>query len=308
MYRLTCRENLSGRGLTDVRPADGLPDPAKAGLERWVILVHGFNNSRKTAEGTWELTARQLESGDININNMVLFFWPGDFSRSEIVSAMSYSLTVPIATETAKRLCTYLENTTRERPRPLRISFVAHSLGSLVVLETLRLLRESAARVNVENVLLMAAAVAEGFCYRSARYGHRFSRLTNELVLYSLDHTVLERWFRAGQRLAREIPADARARRAVGRNGGPGAGPRGRWSESYHKRGFDHGDYWKESESIAEIARVVEPHVDPYEYAEEWVGEWVRRVELRTHRLASDSLAEADDLRCDKLPRATRLG
>jgi hypothetical protein len=106
----------------------------------------------------------------------------------------------------------------------------------------------------------------------------------------------------------RAIPPDSRPRRAVRRDGGPGAGPRGRWSESYHKRGFDHGDYWKEPQSIAEIARIVEPHVDPYEYAGDWVDQWVRRVELRTHRLPSDSFAEADDVPCDQLPRAKRLG
>jgi pimeloyl-ACP methyl ester carboxylesterase len=302
MYRLTCRENLSGRGVTAVRPADGLPDPATAGLDRWVILVHGFNNSRKSAEDTWELTAKQLAAGGIDVGNVVLFFWPGDFSSSQILSAMSYPLTLPIAQQTAQQLATYLEVAARDRKARLRISFVAHSLGSLVVLETLRLLQGSLVNVVIENVLLMAAAVPEGFCYHSALYGDRFSSETSEVVLYSVDDTVLSRFFQIGQRLAQQFPP--RARRAVGRDGGPGSGPRGRWSESYQKDGFDHGDYWKQRESIAEIARVIQPQVDPYSRADEWVEEWARRTGLPNYTLTTGSLADADELPEDEVLRA----
>ena len=81
MYQLTCRAREKGTGLIPVTPAGGSPDPAGAGLERWVVLVHGFNNSWKAASATWRGTVEGLKLCRIALDAVVLFYWPGDYSR-----------------------------------------------------------------------------------------------------------------------------------------------------------------------------------------------------------------------------------
>jgi len=174
---------------------------------------------------------------------------------------MSYPLTVPIAGQTAELLAAYLQRAARQRSVPLQLSFVAHSLGSLVVLETIRLLRVARANIMVRDALLMAAAVPEGFCVRGEAYGDSFSLDTNEMALYSQDDKVLKNFFQVGQEIATRFPE--KRRRAVGRSGGPGAGRGQRWTSAIHMDGFDHGDYWGGRESVAEIAQIVSPHIDP---------------------------------------------
>jgi integrase len=85
----------------------------------------------------WKLLRRR----GVDLRSVVLFYWPGDYSRWNLVSAMNYPRTVPIAEDTAELLAAYLESAAQDRRVPLHLSFVAHSLGSLVVLETLRRLR-----------------------------------------------------------------------------------------------------------------------------------------------------------------------
>lgn len=254
MYQLTCRAQERGRGLTPV-VAHGTPDPATVGLDRWIIFVHGFNNSKKVAAATWRATVQKLILCRVDMGAVVLFYWPGDYSRWQVVSAMNYPKCVPIAEETAQRLAAYLQSAAQDRQVPLQLSFVAHSLGSLVVLETIRLLRAARANVMVHDSLLMAAAVPEGFCIRGEAYGDPFSLDTNEVTLYSLDDGILKKFFQVGQEIAKRFPETRR--RAVGRSGGPGAGRGQRWTSALHMEGFGHGDYWNKPASIAEIARIV---------------------------------------------------
>jgi pimeloyl-ACP methyl ester carboxylesterase len=225
------------------------------------LFVHGFNNSWKSAEVVWGGTLEQLWRRQADPKSVVLFYWPGDYSRWQVRSAMNYPQTVPIAEETAQLLAEYLHRTTKDRKIPLHLSFVAHSLGSLVVLETLKLLRSYGSNVTVGDVLLMAAAVPEGFCERGQDYGEPFSNSTREEVLYSGDDTILKYFFQVGQLIADRFPEEQR--RAVGRYGGPSAGEEGRWKANSHKDGYGHGDYWKKPGSIAKIARIVNSQSSP---------------------------------------------
>jgi hypothetical protein len=265
------------------------------------MFIHGFNNSEKAAAATWRGTAEELLRCQVDLGAVVLFYWPGDYSRWEVVSAMNYPGTVPIAEETAELLAAYLRRTAQDRRVPLQLSFVAHSLGSLVVLETVRLLRTARANVIVRDVLLMAAAVPEGFCVPGEAYGHPFSPEANEVALYSLDDGILKMFFQVGQEIAYRFPENRR--RAVGRSGGPGAGRGQRWAAAAHMDGFDHGDYWKKPASVAEIARIVAPNRgDPIPSS--GLGERRdSRQAMHEAALAADVLDEDDYLPPDVIVR-----
>ena len=294
MYQLTCRARTSGRGLVPVAAADGSHDPATAGLRRWTIFIHGFNNSEEDANTTWSGTLEELRRRQVDLGAVVLFFWPGDYSKLEVVSAMLYPKTVHTAEKTARLLSAYLVRAAQGQSAPLELSFVAHSLGSLVVLQTVRLLREARANVMIPDVLLMAAAVPEGFCVPTEAYGTPFSPETKEVVLYSLDDVVLKRYFKVGQKIAGRLPTHRQ--RAVGYSGGPGAGPEERWWVAAHMDAFDHSDYWKKPASVMRIARVVAPSRSPFDPASERGGRQDSRPALRKDSLPTDVLPEDDYL------------
>jgi hypothetical protein len=252
---------------------------------RWTIFLHGFNNSFQSAGATWNNTLAQLSEAEIDLDSVICLFWPGDYSRWEIVSALNYPRTVPIAEETAKLLTEYLVRAARTRSK-LRVSFVAHSLGALGTLETCRLLRANRAKIAVEQVLLMAAAVPEGFCVAGQKYGRTFSPSSRESVLYSHRDRVLRWCFQIGQEVAQEFPPERQG--AVGRSGGPGAGEGQRWNSAEHMEGFGHGSYWKRDESIAVIGRVVS-------------GQAASRAQPTAHRLHEEEI-RVDTIAIDEIP------
>ncbi len=292
MYQLTCRARDRGRGLVPVTAAACSPDPATSGLDRWTIFIHGFNNNAGTAAKTWRGTIEQLQRWHVELGDVVLFYWPGDYSRWEPLSAMNYPRTLPIAEQTARLLAAYLRRAAQGRCVPLQLSFVAHSLGSLVVLETLKLLRGDREKIIIRDVLLMAAAVPEGFCVPGELYGNPFSSDANEVALYSRDDGVLNHAFQIGQEIADRFPENRR--RAVGSTGGPGAGRGQRWAAAIHMDGFGHGDYWKKQESIEEIARIVEPKRVSFLQALDYDGRPDYRHTLREDNLSADLLDEDD--------------
>jgi len=174
-----------------------------------------------------------------------------------MASALAYPLQVSVARRAAERLAAYLADP-RFR-RPLRLRFVAHSLGCLVTLETVRLLNAAAAThdITVDAIILMAAAVPQGLCHPGFEpFGRQAGRVATDRVLFSVSDKVLGFAFRLGQRGAEafgwaETPMfeSWHNRRAVGREGGP----HGRWELSAMP-GFDHGHYWTSSDAHDEIA------------------------------------------------------
>ena len=157
-------------------------------------------------------------------------------------------------------LSVFIKDYVRLRERPLSINFVSHSLGCLLTLEAIQLLRGTK-NLEIDQVMLMAAAVPVGFCDMSLADGYLAPAgpNTEERVLYSLDDRVLKRYFKLGQWAAGELPK--RSRRAVGRSGGPGTGRGKRWSGSQCIDGHDHGDYWNELESVEAFSDLVAPNV-----------------------------------------------
>ena len=77
MYQLSARKRWAGKGMKAVAPL-GSPDPRKAGHRRWVLLVHGYNNNQLRAGDVWKSTTEWLSQRGVPLNELVLFFWPGD--------------------------------------------------------------------------------------------------------------------------------------------------------------------------------------------------------------------------------------
>jgi len=255
MFFLSARAREAGKGVKPVAALDGGHlDPGKAGLEHWVIFVHGYHTSQGRAEKVWKQTTRMLEAQDVSLDELVLLFWPGDHFGDSFLSGFMYPLQIPVAETVGRYLADYLQMHAAGRRMPLQVRFVAHSLGSLVVLEALRQLRDRRANVRVDKVLLMAAAVPEGFCTEESLYGRKFSKTTAETVLYSHADRTLKYGFRFGQRLGKHVPSERR--RAVGRTGGPGSGEGRRWTGSA-EMDIDHGEYWNSAKCLTEIKVIV---------------------------------------------------
>jgi pimeloyl-ACP methyl ester carboxylesterase len=267
-FHLTVRQYAAGKGLggfvgatglTDkVRLADSGRNPLDEHKGHLTILVHGYNNSQVAINEAWRDLASTLAASRIPLDDLVAFYWPGDQWSSTVASALAYPLQIPVAKGAAERLSAYL--LTASASRPLTISFIAHSLGCLVVLETIATLAASKSRpLTVDGVLLMAAAVPQGLCKRDlGPYGQAWPLGADQRVLFSTSDTVLGRVFHMGQRAAEFVGLTQAPkmnsfayRSAVGRDGGP----QRRWShlQSLSAEGYKHGDYWTKGESREEI-------------------------------------------------------
>ena len=80
---------------------------------------------------------------------------------------------------------------------------------------------------EVDNLILMAAAVPEGLCAEGRIYSRSSAR--KETILHSQKDSVLSRWFPLGQAIARRLKGEldpGPLQTAVGLKGGPS----GRWN------------------------------------------------------------------------------
>ncbi|MGR6962973.1 alpha/beta hydrolase [Geodermatophilus sp. URMC 61] len=222
------------------------------------IFIHGFNNSEPRATDTWEKTYSQLcdRLSDRQLDQLVLYYWPGDATSRQATSAPLYFSRVPQAAQCGQDLASYLAHLA-QRIKTLRLQIVAHSLGSRVALETIRALGGHP-KVRVENVLLLAAAVPAGLCEDPRRYGK--SHAAKEVVVHSRNDDVLRRSFPAGQWMARHMASRTRRdpdpgplKEAVGYRGKPTT----RWSGEPDSSGLRHGEYWTNEGVIDRIASLL---------------------------------------------------
>jgi pimeloyl-ACP methyl ester carboxylesterase len=222
-----------------------------------LVLVHGFNNTDSEAAAAYfGFRARQQDIfaptdpqyfekqfGDA--------FWPGDADWWSFFDKLDF-LVYPAAVHTAVNAAKELADLLWEMPNLERVSFVGHSLGCRVVLETLPLLRTRTLPM-IGRVVLMAAAVPS----EMLEYGGQFHGLLMELaaegtairVLHSMQDTVLHYAFPPGQSLAGGKEASARA---LGRFGPSPLIPGYRATLSQREiAGAGHGDYWGHSKTAA---------------------------------------------------------
>lgn len=262
---------MSGRGPIQLiarrRALGGVTTEPKSrwgallGRRQLTLLIHGFNNSEPHATDVWSETYSSLQRrvDDAALDQMVLYYWPGDATRRSATSAPLYFRQVSRAVQCGQSLARYLGSLSRESS-PLTVRLVAHSLGARLALETVKQLERAHPHVRVGDVLLLAPAVPVGLCAVEAGYGPAVRRARKEVVMHSRNDSVLRRAFPIGQWLARHDPTGGNPEphpgshpEAVGYTGQP----RPRWSGDRVSCGLRHGDYWNDNAVVGRISQLL---------------------------------------------------
>ncbi|NCD71723.1 alpha/beta hydrolase [Mucilaginibacter agri] len=201
-----------------------------------VILVHGFNNDRKSAQGVYDkLLSNYRNSGvpERYLKRIVPFFWPA--YRDWVIKGASYSTMIGDTIAMSFKLAEYL-NISFLNNRRLQITFIAHSLGCRLVLEAMTKILTPQIQ-NVKHTCLLAAAVPislfgkpSGNLYPLTNTSLKFSGIASRA-----DWT-LATLFRLGGLLS----ADGTASRAVGFDGKP----EHLWTDGCEHLRIGHTRYW----------------------------------------------------------------
>lgn len=220
-----------------------------------LVLVHGFNNS--DSEAATSYFAFRTKETEINAPVPPLdesfgdLYWPGDARWWGWLDAAD-ALIYPHSVGTAKRAATEIARLLWDMPRLERVDFIAHSLGTRVVMETLLVMRQRVLP-RVTRACLMASAIPCEMFEPGGRFFELLRQLQGErtqfYVLHSMQDSILHGAFPLGQQLAGAGEASSRA---LGRFGPtpamPGFGDTLRGEEV---RGAGHGHYWGQVESGA---------------------------------------------------------
>ncbi len=219
-----------------------------------VLFVHGYNNSRSAARGSFEGFVAGLEraTGRGSIPWPVFGVqWPGDEPNSAL-SAASYPLKIKIAQRAAEKIFEHLGGIFGPGGAPTVLHVVAHSLGCRLTLELLDKLARGTpgANVIISSVTLMAAAVPVGKVETDGRLRRGVDAADRVCVLHSTGDSVLHWAFPLGQTAG----GDGFFPTAIGRFGGP----TGLWmraaSMSAEGNLYGHGSYWQGAESASTAA------------------------------------------------------
>lgn len=222
-------DRLRGVGLSALPPAHG-------GL---TFVLHGFNNDREEGRAKvagFTSAAIQLVPA-LGSTRVVGVLWPGD----AIFGFLSY----PTEEADADRTAAGFARELAAARLPVAPSFVAHSLGCRVALQTVdTLVRGAPDRAWVDQMVLFAGAVDDDALARSDRYALAVRSASRLINVASTSDRVLQYAFPAGDWLA-GIFTGGYTRKALGRHG-PAASPRPpeqvrRFQVGVH--GVGHGDY-----------------------------------------------------------------
>ena len=195
------------------------PWPCDPAAPRIVLLVHGYNNTEQQARESYrELREKIEETGasPATLENIWEVYWHGFEARwvtllprdeeSTLLSVRTYAAQVPVARAAGRTLGEYLARL----PAEIELIFVAHSLGSRVVLEALRVLYRYKNQSpnhqgpSVRAYCLMAAAVPT-YMVEPARILRRPAQIAGQShVLWSPWDWVLRFAFPPGQTQAGE--------------------------------------------------------------------------------------------------------
>lgn len=222
-----------------------------------VLFVHGYNNSRSAARGSFEGFLKGLEAASgRGILPWPVFGvqWPGDESNAAI-SAASYPWKIKVAQRAADKILDYLGGIFGPGGAPITLHVVAHSLGCRLTLELLEKLARGnpGANVIVSSVTLMAAAVPVGKVEADGRLRRGVEAANRVCVLHSTGDVVLHWAFPIGQTAG----GDGFFPTAIGRFGGPS----GVWtraaSMSAEGKLYGHSSYWQGVESASAAAAMM---------------------------------------------------
>lgn len=236
----------------------GLERLTGSGWRRVLLLVHGYNNSDYAAGESYGHFIHGVGSIALNkCDAVVEFQWPGDSYLGVMIGAGMYPQTIDTARRAAAMLWAALRQAAAASPGRMRVSVVAHSLGSRLILEALsRESRRPDPRLRIELVVLMAAAVPvtlvrEGYLRDGTLAGE--ARADHLVVLHSTSDRILQVAFPVGQVTAWRLGIEAAAYRdAVGRHGEPF---RRASRATSIPTGYGHGDYWSGKETFRAIRR-----------------------------------------------------
>jgi Alpha/beta hydrolase of unknown function (DUF900) len=155
MWFLNCRSEPVGGDVCPVKVTDGTltyltyPDLLNDIRGRHILIgVHGFNVHQAGAVDHFQEWNTLLELGSSAI--FIGALWPGD---SAWLGALEYGFAARSAMQSGDSLADFIN---RNMGSALSVSFVSHSLGARVALNTIQGLLPS---LTIRRVVLMAAAV-----------------------------------------------------------------------------------------------------------------------------------------------------
>lgn len=219
-----------------------LPNPTIDTLQQRkevAFLIHGFNVSRSA--GSAELQALGNLLPAVAESAAVAVLWPGDSWSGPLC----YPFETNKADDTAVELAKFIGDSLPQQPR---ISFVAHSLGCRVAMETVRQLRILS--IDVGQVCLMAGAIDNDSLADSAEYRSAAQYAGRTAVLYSPSDNVLKLAYPAGNLLSAFLHWTETSDAALGYTGPHAASaPNGSVPSTVlatgipKAAGVDHGDY-----------------------------------------------------------------
>lgn len=219
-----------------------------------VVLVHGYNNNREQADAAYEgFFALQKKIASLPPNRpladnkiFVEVYWAGDADWG-FASFLFYMGAVGNAKVTGGHFGALLAKLA-DRPEPLEVQLVGHSLGCRVVFELLRHVG-GIGNVHVTRAVFMAAAVPLSLLEAPAdqqRLRYHFDQVMRRSLgasrsLYSPDDVVLAGAFPLGQSLAKGPEGFMPV--ALGRDFWQALVEPQRFTQ-YQVLGANHSDYW----------------------------------------------------------------
>lgn len=237
-----------------------------------VVLIHGYNNAESVAFDSYKCFSDNV--GNAWARHISGVFWPGDGVtlragsgagwHTPAIAMLSYPSQPQRAIEAAERLQEVVSAACAARAaiaarsgnqaRHLVLNVVAHSMGSRVALEFIRLIRSALAagvRIRLRTLTLMAAAVPRYMIEARGDLERAFSTAERTLVFWSREDYVLRFVFPLGQALERPFPLGWKigSRKAVGH-----AGVSESDSVVSVETSIGHRDYWS-SREVAERVR-----------------------------------------------------
>ena len=243
--------------------------------DRRILLIHGYNVAERGGQSSMAQLRYALTEGCAELGSQIMTItWPGNEGWLRGGPA-AYFAKVDVARRAGRLLYVSVVAEHRNDMGSRELVIIAHSLGCRVTLEFLRHLDRADRPPRLERVvvMLMAAAVPTELndLYDAAR-----QNADEIVVLHSTDDTVLRRWFRLGQTVARE----GRFPEALGYAGNPRVPP---WSYQQQMVGYDHGDYWLSSPTADVIGAQLQAYFPDVTY---------RAPEFRPRRLSERPLLD----------------
>lgn len=223
-----------------------------------VFFVHGYNNDQQDASAAYTRFLKLLGpvSGDV-----IGVYWPGDNWTSAAYYMQAVNKVGSIAYRFARDI-----HTAALGSGSLEISFVAHSLGCRVTLETIRELREllrkqPAVGLKVRRAIFMAGAVPTSFLENPQPLNKAIQDLRlGAKSLYSAADRVLHYAFPTGETLAGQsfFPT------ALGRTEWLGGAAMNPAMQQKENATADHSDYWGAGSTNAESLKTAATEVNAF--------------------------------------------